>query len=173
MKINIKDEWQTPDDLYKWLDSIYHFKYDLCANKDNIKVGTVEDIFKRNTIDGNAFMNPPFSNIGPFIEKAWELSQLATVVCLVPSSIKHNKYMDFLDTGVQKKIIVDLDTGKKYTLKCTSIILDGELQDTYSRQWVDGIEWLDLNTRTHFTHPTLTVSTPAFGCSILILNRSK
>lgn len=145
MKINIKDEWQTPDDLYNWLDSIYHFKYDLCANEYNIKVGTVEDIFKRNTIDGKAFMNPPFSDIGPFIEKAWELSQFATVVCLVPSSIKHNKYMDFLDLQ--------------------------HTQPWFTREWITGVRWLDLKSRTHFTHPTLKVSTPAFGCSILILNQ--
>ncbi len=147
MKINIKDEWQTPDELYNWLDSIYHFKYDLCANKDNIKVGVVEDLFKRDKIDNNAFMNPPYSNIGPFIKKAWELSSSDnTVVCLVPSSIKTCKYMDFLDVRGGSGII---------------------------RRWDADVTWHDFARRTKFTHPTLKASSPTFGCSLLILNRGR
>lgn len=148
VNMNIKDEWETPENIYDWLDDIYYFEIDLCSNKENGKaLINVTDIFKLSSLGNkNAFINPPYSNIGPFIKKAWELSgPNNTVVCLVPQSIKTCKYLDFLE----------IET-----------ILGG-----FSRNWRHGVQWIDLKRRVKFTHPTLKSSSPSFGCCLLILNR--
>ncbi len=144
---NERDEWETPQYLYDWLDSIYHFKIDLCATDKNSKsTRRVIDMLSMFSLDGNAFMNPPFSKIGPFIKKAWELSsEDSTVVCLVPNSIKTCKYLDFLD------------------------IMEGE---NLIRMWNVGVRWLDISRRTQFKHPNKEIkgNNVSFGCSLLILN---
>jgi len=144
------DLWQTPDDLFTWLKLFYNVDIDLCASADNKKckqwcesILTVPDDFLKDNRCG--FMNPPYSDIAPFIEKAWHLSKHCPIVMLVPSSIKTCKYMDFLDKF----------SGKGYC-----------------RQWVSWIRWIDLPRRTKFTHPAKKVSSPSFGCSILILDRT-
>src|SRR5690606_38537281 len=101
----LSDEWRTPDDLFNILDKggVYqgikfdgfNFDIDLCATKENKKVNYYSsdylnlDLF---SISGfslgslgihSAFMNPPYSNPKPFIEKAWEDSKYCKIVCLV------------------------------------------------------------------------------------------
>lgn len=144
-----KDLWQTPKDLFDMLNKQYNFDIDLCASAGNNKCKQFcADLLNVPTdwLIGNraAFMNPPYSNPAPFLEKAWELSQHCLVVVLIPSSIKHNKYMNFLD----------VHGGRAYL-----------------RFWKKGIKWYDIAGRTKFVHPTKKSSSPAFGCSILVLDR--
>lgn len=140
------DLWETPECLMKSLNAIFKFEVDLCADFNNKKAPSyVNDIFSLESIScfKSAFMNPPYSNKEPFIQKAWELSKDCQIVCLVPSSIKTCRYMDFLD-----------DSGG------TGIF----------RMWTKGVTWQDLSERTKFKHPTKKASSPNFGCSLLILN---
>lgn len=138
------DLWETPDELFKYLQEVYNIDIDLCATAGNAKckqfcssiLDVPSDWLRGHTA---AFMNPPYSDIAPFIRKAYELSEYCTVVMLVPSSIKTCKYMDFLDEG-------------------NGIV----------RQWKQGVEWLDLSRRTKFKHPTKKASSPSFGCSLLV-----
>lgn len=140
------DLWETPECLMRSLNNIFKFDIDLCATKDNTKIKKFsEDIFSIGDLTSfkNAFMNPPYSNVAPFIRKAWQLSKDCQIVCLVPSSIKTCRYMDFLD---------DMEGTSNF------------------RMWRRGVIWQDLTKRTKFTHPTKKASSPSFGCSILILN---
>ena len=88
----------------------FHFDIDLCATKENSKCdmycvdylnntyqhvndpflspGTIEFSSNKAIEPGSydevtCFMNPPYSNPKPFIEKAWEDSRFARIVCLV------------------------------------------------------------------------------------------
>lgn len=98
------DSWRTPDDLFEILDKggIYqdihfegfHFDIDLCANEENTKCNQYYYDYLNNKDSAIcfsnelreikcAFMNPPYSNPKPFIEKAWSDSRFCKIVCLV------------------------------------------------------------------------------------------
>jgi len=86
-----KEEWETPPEFFKELDSKFWFTLDPCATKKNAKC----DRFFTKEVDGlrqdwsseRVFMNPPYGRtIGKWMEKAWEsVCAGATVVCLVPA----------------------------------------------------------------------------------------
>lgn len=98
----LSDCWQTPDALFEELNAEFHFNIDLCATKENSKCGVAfcKDYLKDQMSDEGgthssltllvklgdiktAFMNPPYSNPKPFIQKAWEDSKHCKIVCLV------------------------------------------------------------------------------------------
>lgn len=101
-KNKISDQWRTPDSLYQELNNEFDFQIDLCATKENSKcenwyqdylnnecwhVKHQEPCYLRLGVDwlkdSTAFMNCPYSNPKPFIEKAWEDSRFCKIVCLV------------------------------------------------------------------------------------------
>lgn len=125
----ISDQWQTPMALFNVLDKggIYqgipfdgfNFDIDLCATRENSKcnhlcwdflnsltgskdsncIGTIYDDVEAGIINVG-FMNPPYSNPRPFIEKAWEHSKIMKIVCLVkcdPSTRWWATFWDYND----------------------------------------------------------------------------
>lgn len=159
----LSDCWQTPDWLFEELNREFNFDIDLCATEENSKcniwcvdylksltkmrgsncVGCLNEDFE--FIDElSCFMNPPYSNPKPFIEKAWEDSKHCKIVCLLPNTIKTCKYMD---------------------------ILDANKGNSTFRQWLPGLEIRDLSRRTGFIHPEKESSSPSFGCMLLIMER--
>lgn len=81
----LSDEWQTPRSLFYKLDQEFNFQVDLCASSTNAKAEYIGDIFKFYPMPTiySGFMNPPYSDPRPFIERAWELSKIMNVVCLL------------------------------------------------------------------------------------------
>jgi phage N-6-adenine-methyltransferase len=103
----LSDQWQTPETLFQELNAEFNFDIDLCATKENSKCGlyyrnylgneigntSTDKVYywslagHNNPLSNNkincAFMNPPYSNPKPFIEKAWEDSRFCRIVCLV------------------------------------------------------------------------------------------
>lgn len=96
-----RDEARTPDWLFEWLDSDYHFDVDLAATDDNRKGGLPfmskdrmdalnhpwftydDDAYPLNTV---GFCNCPYSNIAPWFDKAaFEALQGFTTVLVVPT----------------------------------------------------------------------------------------
>jgi phage N-6-adenine-methyltransferase len=84
--------WQTPQWLFDELHAEFNFDIDLCATEENskvIKLGLAtycEDYLQTDLSMfefNSAFMNPPYSNPKPFIEKTWEDSKHCKIVCLV------------------------------------------------------------------------------------------
>lgn len=142
----LSDEWCTPDWLFEELTREFNFDIDLCTNDENGKCGiNITEYFDFTPYeDSSCFMNPPYSNPKPFIEKAWEDSKHCKIVCLVPNTIKTTKYMDILD--------------KNRGL-------------TTFRKWKKGLEIRDLSRRTGFVHPEKQSSSPSFGCMIIIMDR--
>ena len=93
------DSWQTPQDLFDVLDKGgeymgiefegFNFDIDLCATRDNSKCDIwfndyfEQDLSSDSVKGATCFMNPPYSNPLPFIEKAWHDSQWCKIICLV------------------------------------------------------------------------------------------
>jgi phage N-6-adenine-methyltransferase len=94
--------WQTPQWLFDQLNEEFNFGVDLCANFDNFKCSVFFTDYLKNEFyiwgmsnegypnnhvelikESTCFMNPPYSNPKPFIEKAWEDSKHCKIVCLV------------------------------------------------------------------------------------------
>lgn len=73
------DNWKTPEDIYKQLYKEFCFDFDPCplnSDIDNLHV----EWGKSN------FVNPPYSNIGAWVEKCYlESKKGKTVVLLIPS----------------------------------------------------------------------------------------
>jgi len=80
--------WETPDDLFNKIDSVFHFTRDVCASKDNTKCihyYSEENSCLDKNWDGVNWMNPPFKDMKKFIAKAYEQRQNAITVCLIPA----------------------------------------------------------------------------------------
>lgn len=95
MTSNLSDCYQTPQWLFDLLNEEFRFAVDACAIPSNKKCNRyIEDATNRwadcverfealSKEDRSIFMNPPYSNPGPFLERAWEFSKHMRVVCLV------------------------------------------------------------------------------------------
>lgn len=94
------DEMETPNWLYNLLEVVFSFDVDLCSTDSNFKCAyNITDLLTRRPHDfdesiKSAFMNPPYSNPGPFLEKAWDLSKYMTVICLVKDDPSTKWYQD-------------------------------------------------------------------------------
>ncbi len=126
----VKDDWQTPKELFDKLNDEFDFDLDVCACYKNTKC----DLYLNKEIDSLYvdwhnqmnfsfvyWMNPPYSrgNIDKFVKKAYEESQKGcTVVGLLPlrSASWFHKYVmkaheiRFLTRRVK---FIDPETGKQ------------------------------------------------------------
>ncbi len=138
MKGKLSDNWVTPDWLFKELDAEFNFDIDLCATEENSKclkycLNYLEDkvlvkgmelgtYLYFHTKYGNlktAFMNPPYSNPKPFIQKAWEDSKHFKIVCLVKCDPSTQWWATFWEYEMKKKVIMipESDFGIGYERK--------------------------------------------------------
>lgn len=98
-----RDDWSTPQDLFEALDAEFHFDVDVCATPASAKCATY---FTKETDGlahdwrGSCWMNPPYGDeIAKWIQKAWESSKNATVVCLVPARVDTGWWWDYCRRG--------------------------------------------------------------------------
>lgn len=99
----------TPDEFVeavKFRLNITGFNYDLAADADNTKATSYyskeDDALKQSwTFHFNAgwsWLNPPYENIGPWVEKAWNESRKgAQVAMLIPASVGSNYWAKWVD----------------------------------------------------------------------------
>ncbi len=89
-----KDDWQTPKQLFDWLDAEFNFTLDAAANAENhlcprwLGPGSRwPDAITVSWSGDTCWLNPPYSQIATFMAKAvLETSQPGTtVVALVPA----------------------------------------------------------------------------------------
>jgi phage N-6-adenine-methyltransferase len=84
------DEWETPPDLVKWAEEKFGgpFTLDVAATAENTKAPnfyTKEMNGLSLPWTGRVWMNPPYSNIRPWLEKAIaSREQCEVIVCLLP-----------------------------------------------------------------------------------------
>jgi phage N-6-adenine-methyltransferase len=99
------NEWETPDEIFKTINTYVDFRIDVCATKENAKLKkywTKENDGLKQSWDGLVcWCNPPYDNITPWIEKALT-AELCAV--LVPTrtdqqwwhlAVRHCAYIDF------------------------------------------------------------------------------
>jgi phage N-6-adenine-methyltransferase len=102
------DEWATPQDFFDKLDGVYEFVFDLACSKENCKTRdgfTVEDnsldqnwaLITVETNGGWLWLNPPYSLIGEFVDKAWfEMTLGARIVMLIPARTDTKYFHNFI-----------------------------------------------------------------------------
>ena len=83
------DERATPIELFNELDDEFYFDVDVCATKENAKCARYytkeDDAFAQKWSRQNCFMNPPYSNIERWLNKAkFESERGALVVAILP-----------------------------------------------------------------------------------------
>jgi site-specific DNA-methyltransferase (adenine-specific) len=102
--IFMSDLWATPIYIYQWLDDIYHFDLDTCALPHNTKCRTfinaeTTDSLKQDwhKLSRVCWMNPPYSDTGTWMKKAYEESQKGcTIVTLIPADTSVNWFHEWV-----------------------------------------------------------------------------
>lgn len=96
------DEWATPQDVYDKLDAEFHFTLDPCATDLNHKCTLyytqAENGLLQNWGGQSVFCNPPYSDIGAWVEKAYReaMKDNTVVVLLIPSRTDTKYFHDFI-----------------------------------------------------------------------------
>lgn len=90
------DDWSTPTDVYNELNKEFMFSYDPCPLQSEDK----HALFIDWGMGGEAvFVNPPYSNIGNFMDKALlelQRGNCSVVVFLVPSRTDTRWWHDYV-----------------------------------------------------------------------------
>jgi site-specific DNA-methyltransferase (adenine-specific) len=85
------DEWATPQKLFDKLNSSYNFTLDPCATAETAKCTKFytqqDDGLSKSWANESVFINPPYSNVAGWVEKAYKESVEcgATCVLLIPA----------------------------------------------------------------------------------------
>jgi phage N-6-adenine-methyltransferase len=96
------DEWETPWPVFNFFDQKFHFTLDVCARDDSAKCAKYFTKKENSLIQpwhefGSCWMNPPYSKVGPWLEKAiLEAEQGALVAALLPADISTGWYHDLV-----------------------------------------------------------------------------
>ena len=96
------DEYPTPSEIYEQLDNEFKFTLDPCATDENHKCKRYftkeEDGLKQSWAKERVFCNPPYSEIGKWVKKAYdETRQRNTLVCmLIPSRTDTRWFHDYI-----------------------------------------------------------------------------
>jgi site-specific DNA-methyltransferase (adenine-specific) len=95
------DEWSTPQNFFNKLDKIYKFTLDPAATKKNHKCKkyyTIENDGLIQDWSGNiCFLNPPYSQVNLWIQKAYEesLKPYTKIICLVPARTSNKWFYQY------------------------------------------------------------------------------
>ncbi len=190
------DCWQTPLCLFYELDKEFNFDIDLCATKENSKCRDFCENYLEDqwgfinekglyvshrlwTAAHNcAFMNPPYSNPEPFIQKAWEDSKYCKIVCLVKCDPSAKWWGTFWEYGENIRCVRCMHIENSYEEPESNDECDvsGHYYSKYHGPKL-GCEVRFFPKRIKFDPPlgsdmTKKNSGPAFGCALVIMNRT-
>lgn len=96
------DEWATPQELYEDLDAEFCFTLDPCATDENHKCNQYytqsDNGLLQNWGGERVFCNPPYSDVGAWVEKAYRESckDNTLVVLLIYSRTDTRYFHDFI-----------------------------------------------------------------------------
>lgn len=108
------DEWETPQDLYDALNLEFKFSLDAAATQENRKclhyISRESDALTAPWFDivgtKPIWLNPPYSKIRQFMEKAYrEAEKGCTVVCLIPSRTDTRWWHDYVMKAQEIRLI--------------------------------------------------------------------
>lgn len=96
-----KNDWQTPDSVFKPLDEEFGFTLDVCASEENYKVDPYIpeecDALIQSWAPRICWMNPPYNDWQRWVKKAYEESlKGATVVCLLPARTDTKAFHEYI-----------------------------------------------------------------------------
>ncbi len=98
-----KDLWRTPGWLFRWLNARFAFDVDLAADRDSAVVGAyyseaaLQSPWSHTYPKGIGYLNPPYSNIDPWVWKAIEEMRSGfTTVMVMPSPNGEDRFADVL-----------------------------------------------------------------------------
>lgn len=104
---DVRQDWQTPDELWQGLNAEFQFDLDVAANADNAKVLR----FISKTMDGlttpwdgqRIWCNPPYKQIRPWVDKAVELAQSVgkCSVLLLPARVEQKWFRTVLCHSIE------------------------------------------------------------------------
>lgn len=100
-KTSQTDEWGTPIKLFEEINGEFSFELDVCANSSNAKCSIFFDKEKDGLSadwgDQVVWMNPPYSNITPWVKKAWEHAFRGNVcVALLPAKTDTQWFHEYI-----------------------------------------------------------------------------
>lgn len=99
----IRDRWRTPKELFLSLNDEFKFTVDACANKNNNLCDKYySDCLLCSWKGERVFMNPPYSNPRPFLQKAYDESKHCLVVALIKCDPSTRLWSIFYDYDLQK-----------------------------------------------------------------------
>ena len=96
------NEWATPQALFDELDQEFHFTLDACASHENHKCDWYftkeDDGLSKNWGGQVVFCNPPYSEIGKWVQKAHESCKHdgTVVVMLIPPRTSTKYFHDYI-----------------------------------------------------------------------------
>lgn len=99
-----KDNWETPQDLFKSLNDEFHFTLDPCCTKETAKCRKFytqeEDGLKQNWGGEIVFVNPPYSakDQDKWVAKCYKEAQKPNtkVVALLPARTDTKRFHDYI-----------------------------------------------------------------------------
>lgn len=118
-----KDTWQTPKYVFNWLEQRFAwFHYDGCANKSNSLCehwigdgGVAPDFLSDDLIEKisdswqieqfRIFVNPPYSDVSPFLVRAAELRAAGHLVVMLLNNDKSTQWYQQLIHNVANEVI--------------------------------------------------------------------
>lgn len=102
------NEWSTPQKLYDYLDSRFHFTLDPCATDENHKCEKYytlkNDGLSKSWKNEVVFMNPPYGGHTKdwLVKAAEEAISGATVVCLIVSATDRSYWHEVIDKSADE-----------------------------------------------------------------------
>ena len=89
-------EWETPPELFNYLDQQFDFTLDAAATDRTAKCDKYftpeEDGLKQSWEDERVFLNPPFSDLAEWLEKVWEERERAEVIAVIMGPSTDTRY---------------------------------------------------------------------------------
>jgi len=100
-KISPSDEWETPISLFESIQSEFSLELDVCATKSNCKLNKYFDKEADGLTNdwGNyrCWMNPPYSDITPWVKKASEHAHKGNIcIALLPAKTDVRWFHEFI-----------------------------------------------------------------------------
>lgn len=102
-------DWETPRELFKWMDAEFNFTLDACATAGN---ALCSEFYSEHSLTlpwrGNVYCNPPYGKqIGQWVRKGWEASVMTAnvVVMLLPSRTDTGWFQDYVMSADEIRFI--------------------------------------------------------------------
>lgn len=111
---DVRDEWRTPPFVFEFLHRRHRFDIDLAATKENALLPceylTAADnalTHEWGRIATAGYLNPPYSNVDPWLEKAIEEARRGfTTVCLLPAPNGEDRYGRFVFDAASEVLFI-------------------------------------------------------------------